>query len=632
MASKTFTIPTIFTAVDKITGVVNNINKSVRNFATASNVGLARSERAFRSLISPLTSINRLLNGFGVFVGGYTIYRTVAGWISIFSEFEQANANLAAIMGTTVQKNIALSNSAKQLGLTTSKTATEVVGLQIELAKLGFSQEQILNMSRPIVQGSVALDAALDRTALLTGAMTRTFESFSMTGSDTQHIMDVMAKAANDTALDFKKLETGLPIVAGAANAVGLSFEKTVALLGALSNAGIDASMSATALRNILIDSRRKGHTYDQVLGNIARHVDTLTPAFDKFGRRTAVAAQIVTRHLKDVEIESKVLTDVQKGYVDSLAMKRLDTYIGSITLLKAAYQGLVLSVEDGTNKYAKFLTNINKTGRALFLLLTDTPAAREQLVLMNNQIVESAQRWIFWLKIIGYVAAALVAAKIILISWNMLMGLYTIAVNIATAATWLWNISLVTATATILGFGAAIGGSVVGVLYILYQALQAVQTNFNDMVASFSAGHIYDGLNRFANMVFDLILYPMQKTAELLDNLGIIKNSGWFKELRKELGINFDTQVAAKKVDPFYRASNFSGKGFEENFQNVPNEYKPLFDPEYQRQQWIVQKMETTQRQNTTIELKAPNGWGAQTTSDNNMIPIKISSTMSPW
>ena len=629
MASKAFTIPTIFTAVDNMSATIAGIHKSMQNFANRTNVGLARAERGFRSLISPITAVNRLLGGFGIFIGGYTIYRTISGLIDIFSNFQQANANLAAIMGITVQKNIALSNSAKQLGLTTSKTATEVVGLQIELAKLGFTQEQILNMSRAIVQGSVALDASLDRTALLTGAMTRTFQNFSKTGSDTQHIMDVMALAANDTALDFKKLETGLPIVGGAANAVGLSFEKTVALLGALSNAGIDASMSATALRNILIDSRRKGHTYDQVLGNIARHVDTLTPAFDKFGRRTAVSAQILVQNLKAVQTESERLTKVQSGYVDLIANKRLDTYIGSVTLLKAAYQGLVLSIEDGTNGYSKFLTNLNKTARALLLILTNTPAAREELVRMNNDIVDQAQTWLTWLKVIGWVTASLVALKAALIGWGVITAIFRTLVYLTIA----WNAGLITATGTILGLSAAIVGSAAGALYILIAAIQSVQTNFNDMISSFSNGNIFEGLKKYANIFIDIFLYPMQKMAELLDKLGLVKNSGWFKELRKELGIKFQTDVT-KPLTNFTNAP-MPGKAMEPysfKADQLPAEYRQLADPNYVRQQMLIQKMESTQRQETTINLKAPNGWGANVENNNNMIPIKISSTMSPW
>jgi len=627
MASKSFTIPTIFTAVDNMSATIAGIHKSMQNFANRTNVGLARAERGFRSLISPITAVNRLLGGFGIFIGGYTIYRTISGLIDIFSNFQQANANLAAIMGTTVQQNIALSNSAKVLGLTTAKTATEVVGLQIELAKLGFNQEQILNMSRAIVQGSVALDAALDRTALLTGAMTRTFQNFSKTGSDTQHIMDVMALAANDTALDFKKLETGLPIVGGAANAVGLSFEKTIALLGALSNAGIDASMSATALRNILIDSRRKGHTYDQVLGNIAKHVDTLTPAFDKFGRRTAVSAQILVQNLKLVEVEAKRLTDVQSGYVDLIATKRLDTYIGSVTLLKAAYQGLVLSIEDGTNEYSKFLTNLNKTARALLLILTNTPAAREELWKMNTGIVEQAENWLKWLKIIGLITAALITFKILLVTVNSVM----IAAN---AVTWLWTTSVTAFSAAALYAKTSLLGLSTsaaffsGLGFVGAVGLMVIAINELDKGLLKSLSH-WDELNNKMNNK------KTQATKQL-------ENEGFLDKLKKfparALGMDKEFYDKSHKffAQPKYFNTPMPGemlypKPFNPNILES-SETRQLFDPNAIRQQMLIQKMESTQRQQTTIELKAPRGWEASVDSNTNMVPIKISSTMSPW
>jgi hypothetical protein len=638
MASKSFTIPTIFTAVDNMSATIAGIHKSMQNFANKTNVGLARAERGFRGLLSPIAAVNRLLGGFGIFIGGYTIYRTIAGLITIFSTFEQANANLAAIMGTTVQQNIALSNSAKQLGLTTSKTATEVVGLQIELAKLGFTQEQILNMSRAIVQGSVALDASLDRTALLTGAMTRTFQNFSKTGSDTQHIMDVMALAANDTALDFKKLETGLPIVGGAANAVGLSFERTVALLGALSNAGIDASMSATALRNILIDSRRKGHTYDQVLSNIARHVDTLTPAFDKFGRRTAVSAQILVQNLKSVEVEAQRLTKVQSGYVDLIATKRLDTYIGSVTLLKAAYQGLVLSIEDGTNGYAKFLTNLNKTARAFLLILTNTPAAREELVRMNNNIVDAAYRWMSWLKILG-----------------TLIGVFAVlrtALYIATTAQWLFNAAMsanpvgmiiVTITALITylriatenwdSFGQAMTINL-GIAGAIFTVFKNIYDQWSKLEMSFKSYGVKGFFVELGLIISKSIVTPIK---QLFETLSSIPGLGFLA--KSASGFGKTEQILDKYINSIGKAKpNISlpgeALGATQTFnpQNVAPEWRQIFDPNYARQQMLIQRMETTQRQQTTIELKAPNGWGAKVDGPTNMVPIKVSSTMSPW
>jgi hypothetical protein len=60
-----------------------------------------------------------------------------------------------------------------------------------------------------------------------------------------------------------------LPIVAGAAGAVGVSLEKLVAQLGQAADRGVDASSMATGLRNIYIQLKDKGLTYNEAMKKI---------------------------------------------------------------------------------------------------------------------------------------------------------------------------------------------------------------------------------------------------------------------------------------------------------------------------------------------------------------------------
>ena len=55
----------------------------------------------------------------------------------------------------------------------------------------------------------------------------------------------------------FSYLATALPIVGPVAKAFNFSIEDTLALVGKLADAGFDASMSATATRNILLNFSR---------------------------------------------------------------------------------------------------------------------------------------------------------------------------------------------------------------------------------------------------------------------------------------------------------------------------------------------------------------------------------------
>ena len=193
--------------------------------------------------------------------------RAIKSAISTFATFEKSNATLSAILQVEKEDMVALREDAKRLGAETAKTANEVVGLQIAFARLGFSQQEIIDLTESTINGSVAMNSELSSTANLVGAMVNSFDDFSST--DAPEIMDIMALATAKSALSFDKLENGLPIVSGAANAAGIPFTKLVSLMGKLSDAGIDTSSSSTALRNIFIESAKEGLDYSEIIEKI---------------------------------------------------------------------------------------------------------------------------------------------------------------------------------------------------------------------------------------------------------------------------------------------------------------------------------------------------------------------------
>ena len=261
-----------------------------------------------------------------------------------------------------------LQDDAKRLGATTVKTASEVTELQLAYARLGFSQEQIIDLTEATISGSVALNANLAETAELTGAMVNSFDEFS--AADAPEIMDVLSLATAKTALDFQKLQSGLPIVAGAANAAGIPFTRLTALLGKLADAGIDTSSSATALRNIFIESSKQGLSYEQILGKIANSSDKLTSSTDEFGKRAAVSANVLANAISkteelDIALQGAVVTSQE------MADKGLDTLDGAIKLLNSAWEGFILNLNDSSNAGSILTETIRFLAENLDTILT---------------------------------------------------------------------------------------------------------------------------------------------------------------------------------------------------------------------------------------------------------------------
>jgi len=303
-----------------------------RNFRNVGNYSSA--------LKGAKTSLIGIAAGAGIATSATLIAGTViANAVKGVIKFEKKNSELAGVLGTTSDEIKVLTEDAIRLGASTAKTALQVTELQISLSRLGFTQQEIINLAPAIVDGAIALNSELDETASLVGAVVRTFDDFS--SLDASAIVDQLTLATQKSALNFKKLETGIPIVSGAANAAGISFTQMTALLGKLSDAGIDASMSATSLRNIFIDSAAQGLNFTEILERIKDSTDLLTAANDEFGRRTSVSATILAKNIDQVEDLDRALQDAG-GTAKTTAEENLDNLSGASTRFTSAWSGMI--------------------------------------------------------------------------------------------------------------------------------------------------------------------------------------------------------------------------------------------------------------------------------------------------
>ena len=194
-------------------------------------------------------------------------------------EFEYANSQLAAILGTTADNIRELTTDARQLGATTKYTAAQATELQIELAKLGFTRREILDSTGAILKFAQATGAELADAAALSGASLRMFNAST---KETERYVSSMAVATARSALSFSYLATALPIVGPVAKAFNFTIEDTLALLGKLADAGFDASMSATATRNILLNLADSGGKLAKALGEPVKTLPELVAGLKK--------------------------------------------------------------------------------------------------------------------------------------------------------------------------------------------------------------------------------------------------------------------------------------------------------------------------------------------------------------
>ena len=311
-----------------------------------------------------------IVSGFAGLFAIQQVFQVFKDAIKTLEEFEQQMAKVKAVTGATEAEFNLLTTSAKELGRASLFTSTEVGKLQEELAKLGFTTPEILAASDAILQLATASGSDLAQSAVVSAS---TLRGFALDATETQRIVDVMAKSFSSTSLDINKFQTAMATVAPVAKTAGISVEKTTALLGTLTDAGFDASTAGTALRNIFLEIGKRGITLEDALSQIRNSSDKTTTALDLFGKRGAALA--IT--LADNEQKSIDLTHAFNN-AGPAAREMADiignTSVGATKKLSSAYEGMILTIGEGSEDG---LTKVKLFAADLLNLFTD----------VNNQI-----------------------------------------------------------------------------------------------------------------------------------------------------------------------------------------------------------------------------------------------------
>lgn len=143
-------------------------------------------------------------------------------------------------------------NWATQYGISTTKINS---GME-EIVKRGYSAQQTMGAMPAILDASVA--SGDDFNTVMT-VSTSTLEQFglkvdSTSGmlKNTQRVTDSLTYVANKTAAGFDSMGEAMQYVGPSAHAAGISLEQTAAMIGLMSQQGIEGSVAGTALRGAL--------------------------------------------------------------------------------------------------------------------------------------------------------------------------------------------------------------------------------------------------------------------------------------------------------------------------------------------------------------------------------------------
>jgi cytochrome c biogenesis protein CcdA len=333
-----------------VDGLKKSADKSVKSSKGMAS-GLTSSFGALKTSILAAVPALRTFSAALAATGVGGIVLVMGALIGLFAkattegaEFAKTLSTLRAITGNTKEELVVLSDQAKELGRSTQFTASQVVKLQVELAKLGFTVSDISNSTPAILNLAASLEVDLAEAAEFAGSVVR---SFGLTTKETARVVDVMSLSTSSSALNFDALKESLKLAAPIARATNTSLEKTTAILGVLANNGLKGSIAGTGLSKIFIELNKKGITLEEALSQVNSSSNKLTTSMKLVGTIGAKSLNTLANSAGDIDILTKALEDAE-GAAKRMAEVRLDNLSGDTTKLSSAWSGLLLRIEDG--------------------------------------------------------------------------------------------------------------------------------------------------------------------------------------------------------------------------------------------------------------------------------------------
>lgn len=186
-------------------------------------------------------------------VGG--IKDAASAVVEIGSAFETSMSKVSALSGATGDDLAALEAKARELGSTTTFSASQAADALGYMALAGWDTQSMLAGVGPVL--SLAQAGELDLAAA-SDLVTDYLSAFNMTAEDTGRMVDVLAYAQANANTTVDGLGQAFKNCAANCNAAGMDVETTSAAIAMMANQGLKGSEAGTALNAVMRDMTQR--------------------------------------------------------------------------------------------------------------------------------------------------------------------------------------------------------------------------------------------------------------------------------------------------------------------------------------------------------------------------------------
>ena len=347
-----------------------------------------------------------------------------------FANFSDQMAKVRAVTGASEQDFNRLNELAKELGRTTSFTASEVAAAMVELGRAVFAPDAILASTAAVLDLARATDTELARAAEIAGGVLR---GFNLDVSESARVADVLVSAANNSSQGLDDIGEAMKFVAPLAKEAGASLEDTAAAIGILANNNLKGTVAGTALarayKNLstelaqrklrefgieAVDSSGNIRDLSTILAELGESTRELGSAKrlsifeDLFGRASAAALKLASPDAQIEDLQQKLL-DAQ-GTARRTAETMDDTLGGGFRRLMSAVEGVAIAVGE----------SLDKTFRSWADTLSNISAWITKVIEKNRDLVVTIAKVV---AIAGAAGAALVVVGTVLAGLGTVLG-----------------------------------------------------------------------------------------------------------------------------------------------------------------------------------------------------------------
>jgi TP901 family phage tail tape measure protein len=300
--------------------------------------------------------------GAGMAVGLGAAVKTTA-------DFESAMSRVGALSGATDKELESLTKTAKDLGATTSFSASEAASGMSFLAQAGYETSDIIASMPGLLNAAAAGQLDLATASDITSNI---LSGFGLEAAETSRVADVLTKTFTSSNVDMQMLGETFKYLGPTANSLGLSLEELAAATGILGSAGIQGSMVGTSLSMSLtrlasptkeaaglmeelgfnaFDSQGKMLPLNEIIERLQASTKGLTDEQRMHAISTIFGAESMKSMLTLLEAGpgtlSKFTGELQNagGTAEEIATKQLNNLNGQFTILKSGVEGMAISL-----------------------------------------------------------------------------------------------------------------------------------------------------------------------------------------------------------------------------------------------------------------------------------------------